>query len=122
MSLPTAPYRMGDGTLIDPSIMATNYLTLQGPDLSPPEFKLGPSLGRTVGVSAVKSMDLARAFRTLDVKCSVNSVRTDFNRARFHERPGLKRKRLRQVRWRARFKAGFQAIVRRVEDMRRKGW
>jgi len=67
-------------------------------------------------------MDLARAFRSLEIKCAVNNVKRDFNTTRFHERPGMKRKRLKQVRWRARFKAGFQAIVRRVEDMRRKGW
>lgn len=122
MSVPGSAYRDPSGTLIVPSLMATQFATLEGPDMSAPSFKLGPSLGRSVTVSAQKSMDLARAFRSLEIKCAVNNVKRDFNTSRFHERPGMKRKRLKQVRWRARFKAGFQAIVRRVEDMRRKGW
>ncbi|KAF3356792.1 hypothetical protein VdG1_06215 [Verticillium dahliae VDG1] len=39
-----------------------------------------------------------------------------------HERPGLKRKRLRSERWRARFKIGFAATVSRVQELRNQGW
>jgi ribosomal protein S21 len=91
-------------------------------DLDPPTFRINPSLGRTVGVDADRNMDLARAFRTLEIKCSTNRVKQDFNKQRFHERPGMKRKRLASERWRRRFKEAFKATVRRVEDMRRKGW
>ena len=43
-------------------------------------------------------------------------------RQRFHEREGLKRKRLRNERWRRRFKEGFQRAVGRVVGMKRQGW
>lgn len=89
-------------------------------DLSAPPFRMGPSLGRTVGLA--EERDVGRAFRQLEGLCSRNSVRADFNKQRFHERPGLKRKRLASQRWRRRFKADFQAVCRRVEELRRKGW
>ncbi|KAI9671117.1 MAG: hypothetical protein M1831_005203 [Alyxoria varia] len=87
-----------------------------------PNIRLGPTLGRTIEVNDKRRMDLGRAFRMLEVKCSQNSVRRDFNKQRFHERPGLKRKRLKSERWRARFKTNFKQVIRRVEEMRRKGW
>ncbi|KAJ9669785.1 hypothetical protein H2201_000170 [Coniosporium apollinis] len=90
------------------------------PDPSP--FRLGPSLGRTVNVDASKGVDLARGLRQLEMLCGRNRVRQDEARQRFHERPGLKRKRLRRERWRRRFKEGFQAVVGRVQELRRKGW
>jgi len=91
-------------------------------DTEPPKMRMNPSLGRTVDVDADRNMDLARAFQTLNIKCSINRVKQDFNKQRFHERPGLKRKRLATERWRKRFKESFRATVRRVQDMRRKGW
>jgi len=91
-------------------------------DTEPPKMRMNPSLGRTVDVDAERNMDLARAFQTLNIKCSINRVKQDFNKQRFHERPGLKRKRLATERWRKRFKESFRATVRRVQDMRRKGW
>lgn len=91
-------------------------------DTSPPSFRIGPSLGRTVLVKPEANMDLARAFRSLEIKCNANSIKRDFNKQRFHERGGTKRKRLASERWRRRFKEAFKATVRRVEDMRRKGW
>lgn len=91
-------------------------------DTSPPPFRIGPSLGRTVLVKPEANMDLARAFRSLDMKCNANSIKRDFNKQRFHERGGTKRKRLASERWRRRFKEAFKATIRRVQDMRRKGW
>ena len=67
-------------------------------------------------------MDLGRALRQMEMKLAINSVRADFNRQRFHERAGLKRKRLKSQRWRKRFKQGFRAVVAKVDDMRRRGW
>lgn len=84
--------------------------------------RLGPSVGRSVLVEPERGIDLGRAFRNLDINCFRNTVKADFMRQRFHERPGLKRKRLRTVRWRKRFKEGFRAMVSKVEEMRRSGW
>lgn len=87
-----------------------------------PPLRLGPSVGRSVTVEPGRGTDLGRAFRNLDINCMRNTVKGDFMRQRFHERPGLKRKRLRSARWRKRFKAGFRAMVSKVEEMRRSGW
>jgi small subunit ribosomal protein MRP21 len=88
----------------------------------PAPMKLGPVLGRTVYVDNARGMDVARAFRGLDISCSRNKVRRDFQIQRFHERGGTKRKRLHSERWRRRFKVGFQAAVKRVLKMRKQGW
>lgn len=87
-----------------------------------PVMKLGPSLGRTVEVNPARGMDVGRAFRTLEMQCARNSVKRDFMMQRFHERPGLKRKRLKSVRWRRNFKKNFQATVALVQKMTRQGW
>jgi small subunit ribosomal protein MRP21 len=88
----------------------------------PAPMKLGPVLGRTVYVDNARGTDVARAFRGLDISCSRNKVRRDFQIQRFHERGGTKRKRLHSERWRRRFKVGFQAAVKRVLKMRKQGW
>ncbi|KAB8349687.1 hypothetical protein FH972_023703 [Carpinus fangiana] len=87
-----------------------------------PPFRINASLGRSIKVEPERGMDLGRAFRTLDGSLSRNRVRADVFRQRFHERPGLKRKRLRSERWRRRFKEGFQDVVKRVQELKRKGW
>jgi predicted transcriptional regulator len=51
-----------------------------------------------------------------------NRVKRDFQMQRFHERGGLKRKRLKSERWRARFKIGFDATCKRVTELTKKGW
>ncbi|KAK5105766.1 hypothetical protein LTR62_002166 [Meristemomyces frigidus] len=89
---------------------------------APLPIKLGPSVGRTVVVDPTRGMDVGRAFRNLEMACARNSVRKDFNRQRFHERPGLKRKRLRQERWRKRFKENFKGTIGLVMRMRAQGW
>ncbi|KAH8654004.1 hypothetical protein BGZ60DRAFT_419135 [Tricladium varicosporioides] len=83
-------------------------------------MRLNPSTGRNVPVTG--SVDLGRAFLTLERSCQQNRVRADLNRQRFHERPGLKRKRLRRERWRKRFGQGFQATVLRVKQLKNQGW
>jgi len=85
-------------------------------------IRLGPTAGRTVSVNNDRGMDVGRAFRTLEVQCARNAVRRDFMRQRFHERPGLKRKRLKGERWRRRFKEGFQGVVKLVQKMKKQGW
>lgn len=66
--------------------------------------------------------DFGKALRNLEILCAVNGVRKDQQRQRYHERPGMKRKRLERERWRKFFKEGFRAAVGRVKEMRRKGW
>lgn len=98
------------------------HATAAASDVPQPTLRLGPSVGRSVAVEPERGIDLGRAFRNLDINCARNTVKGDFMRQRFHERPGLKRKRLRSTRWRRRFKEGFRAMVGKVEEMRRSGW
>lgn len=87
----------------------------------PPEaMRLRPSTGRTVYRSG--NVDVARSFQVLNRLVKVNRVKQDFQRQRFHERPGLKRKRQRSERWRRRFQHGFRAVVHRVVELRNQGW
>lgn len=81
-----------------------------------------PAVGRTIEVIPEKGVDFGRALKNLEVSCAVNRVRQDVMRQRFHERPGMKRKRLKSERWRKMFKESFRATVMRVKEMRRKGW
>lgn len=140
----STPFRAGDkssadlGSMIRPgslSPLATQetsakvladqrrrYETALTKAMAAPGFRLGPGLGRTVAVDEKRSMDVARAFQMVNVKCAANSVKQDMQAQRFHERPGMRKKRLVSQRWRRRFKEAFKATVRRVEDMRRKGW
>ncbi|KAK4891921.1 hypothetical protein LTR27_009445 [Elasticomyces elasticus] len=99
--------------------------TLPAPPLLIPKplpFTLSPSVGRAVNVLPDRGMDIGRAFKTLEIQCNKNSVKRDFMRQRFHERPGLKRKRLRQERWRRRFRENFRGVVQMVQGMRAQGW
>lgn len=85
-----------------------------------PPMRLTPETGRTVQVGG--NIDVGRGFRMLETLCARNRVRQDFNKQRFHERPGLKRKRLRRERWRKRFMGGFKATVTRVKQLKKQGW
>ena len=91
------------------------------PRLRPP-VRLDAFIGRSEEVDPSRGNDLARKLRSLEIKLSLNKVRADFNYQRFHERAGLKRKRLKSERWRKRFKIGFKAVVKKVQDMRKRGW
>lgn len=85
-------------------------------------IKSSPSVGRTVEVNRSRSDGLSQAIRKMEISCHANNVRRDQMKQRFHERPGMRRKRLKSERWRARFKLGFQALVGKVQAMRRQGW
>ena len=80
-----------------------------------------PTVGRTVEV-VPERVDVGRALKLLEINCAVNRVKQDLSRQRFHERPGIKKKRLKSERWRRMFKESFKATVMRVREMRRKGW
>ena len=81
-----------------------------------------PTVGRTIEVNPQKGEDFGRALRGLSILCAVNRIKQDKQRQRFHERPGLKRKRLKGERWRRLFKQSFTAAISRVREMKRKGW
>jgi len=83
-------------------------------------LNLNPSLGREVAIGP--SLDISRGIRLLEQSCARNKVRADSTRQRFHERGGLKRKRLRRERWRRRFMEGFKGTVGRVKGLRNQGW
>jgi ribosomal protein S21 len=80
-----------------------------------------PKMGPTAGRSVVVQTDVAQAFMKLKSILSQNRVKQDFHLQRFHERPGLKRKRLRSERHRKRFKEGFRRMIAVVMDMKKKG-
>ncbi|KAL2267140.1 hypothetical protein VTJ83DRAFT_4417 [Remersonia thermophila] len=89
-------------------------------DAQEPELRLKPSTGRTIHVG--DRVDVARGLRLLERLCAQNQVKHATILARAHERPALKRKRLRRERWRARFKTGFQSCVKRVFQLKAQGW
>lgn len=92
------------------------------PKAKVPPIRLNPFLGRSVEVNPDRGVDLVRGLNLLRRRLTQNNVKTDASRQRFHERAGLKRKRLKSLRWRRRFKAGFQAILGQVRLMRSQGW
>ncbi|OTA58292.1 hypothetical protein K449DRAFT_424373 [Hypoxylon sp. EC38] len=84
-----------------------------------PPLRLVPRTGRTIHVG--RTVDVARSFKLLSIQISQNKVPRDFQLQRFHERPGLKRKRLKSERWQKRFKKGFKACVSRVKELTKQG-
>ncbi|KAF1960604.1 hypothetical protein CC80DRAFT_488901 [Byssothecium circinans] len=84
--------------------------------------RLNASYGRMVELDQSKGRDLVRGISMLGSLMARNKVRADFMKQRYHERPGLKRKRLKSQRWRARFKKGFRDVTARVSELTRKGW
>jgi small subunit ribosomal protein MRP21 len=81
-------------------------------------------LNRTTGrsVRVTEGMSLPQALERLQVQMRLNRVQAEVRRQRFHERPGLKRKRLKSERWRRNFKGGFIAAIQRATDLHRQGW
>ena len=84
--------------------------------------RLNPTYGRAVELDASRGRDLVRGIGMLGSLMARNKVRHDMMKQRFHERGGLKRKRLNSERWRARFKKGFTEVTGRVAELTRKGW
>ncbi|KAJ5052034.1 uncharacterized protein L3040_001794 [Drepanopeziza brunnea f. sp. 'multigermtubi'] len=84
-------------------------------------IKLSPSTGRSKVIGG-GGVDIATGFRLVEMSCARNKVKSDFMRQRFHERGGMKRKRLRRERWRTRFMEGFKATIARVKQLKNQGW
>jgi len=93
-----------------------------GPAPEPPMLKLGPKLGRTVSINENAGVDVTAGMRKLDMLIATNRIRGDFNSQKFHERAGMKRKRLRSMRWRTRFKLGFHHMCSRAIKLKKQGW
>ncbi|AEO61051.1 hypothetical protein MYCTH_2310836 [Thermothelomyces thermophilus ATCC 42464] len=89
-------------------------------DVSEPELRLRPSTGRTIQIKG--NVDLARGFRLLHRAVSQNKIKAHVRLTRFHERPALKRKRLKRERWQERFRQGFRATINRVMELKAQGW
>ncbi|KAL2176971.1 mitochondrial 37S ribosomal protein bS21m [Thermothelomyces heterothallicus CBS 202.75] len=89
-------------------------------DVSEPELRLRPSTGRTIQIKG--NVDLARGFRLLHRAVSQNKIKAHVRLTRFHERPALKRKRLKRERWQERFRHGFRATINRVMELKAQGW
>ena len=90
------------------------------PPISAPSKELprtGPTAGRTVEVTS----DLSSALTRLRTIIAQNKLRVDQREQRFHVRPSLKRKRLKSLRHRKRFKDAFKRLVGIAMDMKRKG-
>ena len=112
---------MPKGTALDtPSMVASDAARPTPLPPLPPPVRTDAFTGRAVPVG--HTVMLAQAVRHLDGKLAYNNVRGDFMKQRFHERKGLKRKRLKSERWRRRFKEGFKAVVEKVKNMKRQGW
>jgi hypothetical protein len=81
---------------------------------------LSPRLGTRIYVK--NSADLPVKVRQLTALAIQNRIPYVANRQRFHERPGLKRKRLKRERWRRRFMGTFKKICERVTHLSKQGW
>ncbi|KAJ4370924.1 hypothetical protein N0V86_008618 [Didymella sp. IMI 355093] len=115
---------MGDDAIQNPNLSnkATTSLEQQQKDTFDNYPRLNPEYGRTVVLDKNRGRDIVRGIGMLGSLMARNKVKADFNKQRFHERGGLKRKRLNSQRWRARFKTGFQSVTGRVMELTRKGW
>lgn len=78
---------------------------------------MGPSAGRSVYVTR----DLPSAMMQLNATLRQNNVKHMVRAAREHVRPGLKRKKLKQQRWRKRFFGGFKRMIRVAMKMKSMG-
>ncbi|KAF6829972.1 ribosomal protein s21 [Colletotrichum musicola] len=85
-----------------------------------PELRTRPPTGRTVHLYG--NMDLPRALKALDATVRKNKIKRLWQRQKRHERPGLKRKRLKAERNVKRFNEGFKATVKRVQELTNQGW
>ncbi|KAK2774159.1 hypothetical protein CKAH01_13253 [Colletotrichum kahawae] len=84
------------------------------------ELRTRPQTGRTIHVTG--SRDFSAAMKALEVQTKKNRIKTLWHAQKFHERPGMRRKRLKRERSVKRFKEGFVATVRRVQELTNQGW
>ena len=85
-------------------------------------FMNNARIGKTIDVDPLKGRDLGRTFQILSALISRDRIRADFNKQKFYERPGMKRKRVKCERWRKKFKNGFVYTITRVQRLKSMGW
>ena len=107
------------GNLIPPAAAPDGFARKTYPVSS---LNFNASTGRSIAIDQGRGIDAARAIGMVEMRLAQNKVRLDVKKQRFHERPGLKRKRLASERYRRRFRTGFAEMTRKVRDMARKGW
>lgn len=78
--------------------------------------------GSAASKSGVSATSVQHAFQVLNRTVKDQKIKTLWHRQRFHERKGMKRKRLRMERWRTRFRTGFKATTSRVLELKKQGW
>lgn len=82
--------------------------------------RTGPSASRSVAVNGPHG--LQQALRTVNIMNSIGRVRRNLQLARYHERPGKKRWRIKNERSRRKFDAGIRHLFGLVAEARRKGY
>lgn len=87
----------------------------------PPPVRMDAYMGRAQTVDPDR-LPLGRALGYMKQKLMVEQVKATLRAQRFHERPGLRRKRLKSERWRKRFMEGFRHMVVKVKKMKAQGW
>lgn len=95
--------------------------------LTRPRVRSAASTGRTIFIRAAQpggntAPTIQGALAMLGRLVKNQHIKTKYYSQKAHERPGLKRKRLRSERWRERFKGGFCAAYARVHELRKQGW
>ncbi|KAK0645701.1 hypothetical protein B0T16DRAFT_145591 [Cercophora newfieldiana] len=83
-------------------------------------LRLDTTLGRNVNVT--RTMPVEKALQRLAGSVSRNRVFQEWRSRKFHERPALKRKRLRRERSEARFAQSVRAAITRTMELRQMGW
>lgn len=115
--------KMRSQTEIFNEMSQANYFANHHADAAQLNKSLPPKMGPTAGRSiAVGPEGVNMAMGRLRMLLLKNNVKSDFMRQRFHERPGVKRKRLKSERHRKRFKAAFKRMVSVILKMKGKGY
>ncbi|KAM3458354.1 hypothetical protein MY3296_000560 [Beauveria thailandica] len=99
----------------------------QDDPLARPRVRAAASTGRTIFVRNANpgpnsAPTVRSALAMLGRLVGSQHIKNKYYSQRFHERKGLKRKRLASERWRSRFKVGFCAAYARVHELRKQGW
>jgi hypothetical protein len=83
---------------------------------------LSAKTGRTLPVNPASPQDLATKLMGIQRICNNAQLKQRASKQRFHERGGLRRKRLKSERWRARFLVQFREVIHRVKKLAKQGW
>jgi hypothetical protein len=87
------------------------------------DLSLSPRDAYTTKIrSSLGSNAMTMALRKMKRLVHESEVRRKLFQERYHERPGLKRKRLKMVRWRKRFAGDFKKICQRANKLAGQGW